>query len=33
MDLPSMMVIGVGAAGALGTLAMVLVLARRAPQR
>jgi len=27
------MVVGVGAIGALGTLAMVVVLARRAPQR
>ncbi len=33
MDVPSIMVIGVGAIGALGTLAMVVVLARRAPQR
>ncbi|MDR6786835.1 hypothetical protein J2Y58_000173 [Sphingomonas sp. BE138] len=33
MDIPSFMVIGVGAVGALGTLAMVVFLARRAPQR
>ena len=33
MDVPSVIVIGVGALGALGTLAMVVVLARRAPQR
>ncbi|MBB6503905.1 hypothetical protein F4693_000863 [Sphingomonas endophytica] len=33
MDVPSTLVIGVGAVGALCTLAMVVVLARRAPQR
>lgn len=33
MDLPSMMVVGVGALGALATLSMVVILARRAPQR
>lgn len=33
MDIPSIMVIGVGGVGALATLAMVVVLARRAPQR
>ncbi len=33
MDGPSLMVIGVGAIGALATLVMVAVLARRAPQR